>query len=174
MYTPCSMITCDTLHCVYSINYSFLSYCVICNREDWIVLYKWTLFPVCANVISLRIFAVIRFRNTFLLYTLEKTEGAIRNGQSRETGNNGYTRHGTNNKESQYVFDTIMRKQTQITWIRPQLSYKHLEVKTYRTSFLYGNRIGHYNTGLRTKRHIIGQHKRLKRREHGHRQKTPL
>jgi hypothetical protein len=26
---------------------------------------------------------------------LEKTEGAIKNGQSRETGNIGYTRYGT-------------------------------------------------------------------------------
>jgi len=26
---------------------------------------------------------------------LEKTEGAIKNGQSRETGNNGYTRQRT-------------------------------------------------------------------------------
>ena len=29
-------------------------------------------------------------------YMLENTEGAINNGQSRETGNIGYTRHRTN------------------------------------------------------------------------------
>jgi len=28
--------------------------------------------------------------------TFEKTEGAIKNGQSRETDNIGYTRHNTN------------------------------------------------------------------------------
>jgi hypothetical protein len=28
-------------------------------------------------------------------YTLEKTEGAIKNGQSRDTGNTGHTRHRT-------------------------------------------------------------------------------
>jgi hypothetical protein len=34
--------------------------------------------------------------------TVEKTEEAIKNGQSRETGNIGYTRHRTmTNKEKQ-------------------------------------------------------------------------
>jgi len=37
---------------------------------------------------------------------LENTEGAIKNRQSRETGNRGNTR--------QYALDTTMRKQTQI------------------------------------------------------------
>ena len=46
-----------------------------------------------------------------MLITLESTEGAIKNGQSRETGNIGYTIRG---KTTQYVFDTTMRKQTQI------------------------------------------------------------
>jgi len=48
---------------------------------------------------------------------LEKTDGTIKNGQSREAGNTGLTRHKakTNKNTSQYVFDTTMRKQTQIT-----------------------------------------------------------
>ena len=32
--------------------------------------------------------------------TLEKTEGVIKNGQSRETGNIGYTRHRTKAKKA--------------------------------------------------------------------------
>ena len=32
---------------------------------------------------------------------LEKTKGAIKNGQSRETGNTGYTRHRTKVRENQ-------------------------------------------------------------------------
>jgi hypothetical protein len=46
--------------------------------------------------------------------------------------------------------DTTMRKQTQITWIRHAPSYKQLQVKTNRTSFLCGNRSGHHKTKFRT------------------------
>ena len=35
---------------------------------------------------------------------LQKTEGTIKNGQSRDTGNIGYTRHGT--KVTEYGRDT--------------------------------------------------------------------
>jgi hypothetical protein len=35
--------------------------------------------------------------------------------------------------------DTTIRKQTQITLIRHESSYKQLEVKTNRTSFVCGN-----------------------------------
>ena len=44
-------------------------------------------------------------------------EGTIKNGQSTKTGNIGHTRHNTNtaNNTIQYVLDTAMRKQTQIT-----------------------------------------------------------
>ena len=54
---------------------------------------------------------------------LEKTEGAIKNGQFRETDNIGYIRHKTKTNQTknktkqnttQYVFDTTMRKQIQI------------------------------------------------------------
>ena len=41
---------------------------------------------------------------------------------------------------TQYVFDTSMRKQTQITYIRHATSDKQLEVKTNRTLFLYRTR----------------------------------
>ena len=45
--------------------------------------------------------------------TLENTEGAIKNGRFRETG---YTRQDKRNKNTtQYVLDTTIRKQTQIT-----------------------------------------------------------
>jgi mRNA-degrading endonuclease RelE of RelBE toxin-antitoxin system len=40
---------------------------------------------------------------------LENTEGAIKNGQPRETGNKGYTRQ----RKTQYVLDSTVRKQTQ-------------------------------------------------------------
>ena len=39
----------------------------------------------------------------------------------------------------QYVLNTSLRKQTQITQIRHEPSYKQLEVKTNRTSFLCEN-----------------------------------
>ncbi len=49
---------------------------------------------------------------------LEKTEWAIKNGQSRETGHIGYINHktkkNTNINTTQYVLNTNMRKQTQI------------------------------------------------------------
>jgi len=41
----------------------------------------------------------------------------------------------TNQDTTQYVFDTTMRKQTQITYIRRDPFHKQLEVKTNRTSF---------------------------------------
>ena len=64
---------------------------------------------------------------------LENTEGAIKNGQSRETDNIAYTRRRqTKHNTIQYVLDTTIHKQTQI---RHELSYKQLEVKTNRTSF---------------------------------------
>ena len=47
---------------------------------------------------------------------LEKTEGAIKNVLSRETGNIGYTRQKVKTNTTQYVLDTTIHKQvTQIT-----------------------------------------------------------
>jgi hypothetical protein len=43
-------------------------------------------------------------------------QGAIKKGQSRETGNIGHTRHNTNT--TQYMLDTTIPKQTQITLTR--------------------------------------------------------
>ena len=65
--------------------------------------------------------------------TLENTEGTIKDGQYRETGNTGYTRQRQINKTTtQYVLDTTIREQTQITLIRHKSSYKQLEVRTNR------------------------------------------
>jgi hypothetical protein len=61
---------------------------------------------------------------------LENTVGAIKNGQSRETGNIGYTRQRKTKKTTQYVLETTMRKQTQVTLIKHEPCYKELEVKT--------------------------------------------
>ena len=72
-------------------------------------------------------------------YVLDTT---IHKTQGEDTQNNKYT--------TQYVLDPTIRKQTQITQIRLEPSYKQLEVKTNRISFLYGNRNGHHNTELRT------------------------
>jgi len=63
---------------------------------------------------------------------------AIRNGQSRETGNIEYTRR----RKTKQKHNTIC--------VGLELSYKQLEVKTNRTSFLCRNRNGHHNTKLRT------------------------
>jgi hypothetical protein len=69
------------------------------------------------------------------------------NGKFIETGNAGHTRQRLKNqtktfkKRTQCALDTTIRKQTQITLIRHEPSYKQLEVKT---------------------RHIIGEHKTLK------------
>ena len=56
------------------------------------------------------------------------------NGQSIETSNAGHTRQNknqtkTNKKRTQCALDTTIRKQTQITLIRHEPSYKQLEVK---------------------------------------------
>ena len=47
---------------------------------------------------------------------LEKTEGAIKNGQSRQTGNIGNTRHKTKtNKNNNTHLDTTIHKPIQTT-----------------------------------------------------------
>ena len=72
---------------------------------------------------------------------LENTEGAIKNGQSRETDIKKTSKKKpnkqTNKHTTQYMFDITIRKQTQIRQIRQDPSYKQLEVKTKRTTFLY-------------------------------------
>jgi hypothetical protein len=77
---------------------------------------------------------------------LENTEGPIKNGQSRVTGNMVYTRRRKKEKNTtQYVLHTTIPKQTQIAEIRHEPSYQQLEVKTNRTSLLCGNRNGTQN-----------------------------
>jgi len=63
----------------------------------------------------------------------------------------GYTRRRkTKENTTQYVLNTTIRKQTEMTPIRHEPSYNQLEVKTIRISFLCGNRNGHHTTELRT------------------------
>ena len=86
------------------------------------------------------------------------------NGQSNETGNAGQTRQRTKSKRKQKdpiqcSLDTTIRKQTQITLIRHDPSYRQLEVKTNRTSCKCGN----HNTKPKAQRHIIREHKQLNR-----------
>jgi len=57
-----------------------------------------------------------------------------------------------------------MRKQTQITLIRHVSSYKQLEVKTNRISFLCGNRNGNHNKERRRERHTIDNTQKKKKR----------
>ena len=45
-------------------------------------------------------------------WMIENTEGAIQNGKSREYANIWYTKR---RKTTQYVLDTTIRKQTQVT-----------------------------------------------------------
>ena len=60
-------------------------------------------------------------------------------------------RYGTQDKEkqnknkTQYVLDTTICKQTQITLIRHEPSYKQLEIKTNRTALSCRNRNGTRN-----------------------------
>ena len=66
------------------------------------------------------------------------------NGQSIETGNAGHTRQRIKTKQkhkkpTKCALDTTIPKQTQITLIRHEPSYKQLEVKTNQPSFVCGN-----------------------------------
>ena len=87
------------------------------------------------------------------------------NGQSIEIGNACHTRQRIKTKQKQTKnehnvrWTPPIRKQTQITLIRHEPSYKQLEVKTNQPSFVCGN----HNTEPNTSRHIIGEHKALQR-----------
>jgi hypothetical protein len=76
---------------------------------------------------------------------------------SHKTNNKHQTK--TSKKRTQCALDTTIRKQTQITLIRHEPSYKQLGVKTNQPSLVCGN----HNTEPKTSRHIIGEHKTLKR-----------
>ena len=61
---------------------------------------------------------MINFNENIFKKTLENTEEAIKNGQSRDTSNIGYTRRRQtkhNHNTTQYVPDNTIRKQTQTT-----------------------------------------------------------
>jgi hypothetical protein len=84
-------------------------------------------------------------------YTLENTEGAIKmDNQEKLATYDTQDEDKQSENTTQYALDTTMCKQTQITQIRHEPSYKQLEVKTNWTSFLCGNRNGHHNTEFRS------------------------
>ena len=64
-----------------------------------------------------------------------------------------------NKNPTQCALHTTIRKQTQITLIRHEPSYKQLEVMTNQPSFVCGN----HNTEPKMQSHIIGEHKKNKR-----------
>jgi hypothetical protein len=57
--------------------------------------------------LSISLWKIVAHRNmayTWIYkYTLEKTKGAIEKGQSRETGNIGYTRHRTKTNKTKNI-----------------------------------------------------------------------
>ena len=74
---------------------------------------------------------------------LENTEDAIKNGQSRETGKTRYTqRRQTKQKHNTICVGHHYTKTNTIKVNKP--SYKQLEVKTNRTSFLCRNHNEHH------------------------------
>ena len=73
--------------------------------------------------------------------TLDYTEGPINKMTIQINWQHRQHKTTEKNKDTtQYVLDTTIPKQTQITQIRHAPSYKQLEVKTNRSSFIYGNR----------------------------------
>ena len=105
------------------------------------------------NYYEITITVLILINHIFCKLKLEKTGGTIKNGQSRDIGNTGYTRQNMTTSKikhaTQYVLDTTMCKQIKITQIRHEPSDKQLDVKTTRTSFLCGKHNGHNNTEVR-------------------------
>jgi hypothetical protein len=80
-----------------------------------------------------------------------------RNWQRRSHKTKNKNQLKTSKKRTQCALDTTIRKQTQITLIRHESSYKQLEVKTNQPSFVCWN----HNTESKTQRHIIGENKTL-------------
>ena len=80
------------------------------------------------------------------------TEGEMKNGQSEETGNIGYTSRRKQKQKHNTTSDGHHYTQANTNNVKKSHTpfYKQLEVKTNRTSFLFGNRNGHHNTELRT------------------------
>jgi hypothetical protein len=67
---------------------------------------------------------------------LEKTEGAIKNGQSKETSNIGYTWHKTKTNQTKNITHVVHHYTETNTnnVIRHEPPYKQLEVKTNQTN----------------------------------------
>ena len=84
---------------------------------------------------------------------LENTEGAIKNGQSRETDNIAYTRRRQTKQKHNTICVRHHYTQANInkTWALLQTTGGKDEPNIV----LCGNRNGSHNTELRTKRHII-------------------
>jgi hypothetical protein len=73
---------------------------------------------------------------------LEKTEGAKKKLEILGTQD---TKWRETKQNTQYVLDTTLRKETQITYIRHESSCKQLEITTNRTS-LYTETVTHTTT----------------------------
>ena len=98
--------------------------------------------------------------------TLENTEESIKNGKSRETDNIGYTRRRKTNQKQKHNTIYVGHQFTQTNTINVNKTCVLLQTtggKDEPNNVLCGNRNEHHNIEPRTYRHVIGQHKKLKR-----------
>ena len=71
------------------------------------------------------------FFSTFINYTLENTEGVIKNGQSRETGNIGYARRRqTKQKQSRETGNIGYARRRQTKQKRNAICVEHHSMQT--------------------------------------------
>ena len=56
-----------------------------------------------SNNVVLTLWGTVKIYEMFENDRLEKTEGTIKNGQSKNTGNIGYTRHRTKTNKAKYT-----------------------------------------------------------------------
>ena len=93
---------------------------------------------LCIMFKVIEFFIITQFARLYVrVGILENTERAIKNGQSRKTGNIWYTRK-TKQKQSQHNICWIPLNANNVNKTRTLLQ-KQLEVKTNQTSFLCGN-----------------------------------
>ena len=76
-------------------------YILLFLKQNVYIYVRWSVF--CDQYVN---------KMNLLEKTLEKIERAIKNGQSRETGNNGYARHKTKAKDKQRQKTKIEAKKT--------------------------------------------------------------
>ena len=96
-------------------------------------------------------------------WPLEKSKGAIKKGQSRETGNMVHKTQDEDKQSkntSQYV-EHHYTKQTQITEMRHNTSYKSLEAESTENPF-YAEIVTDLTTRNSKRKDIIGKHKNQK------------